>query len=91
MAHQRADESRGARGARGRRRAARARNDRLRGDEAGLLALGAELDDLRRKLPPEARQGVDGLELDGPAALRVLLDEAAELLVPRLYGTEDDG
>jgi DNA repair exonuclease SbcCD nuclease subunit len=55
-------------------------------DEAQLAALGADLDDLRRKLPAELREGGDdeALRLDDPATLRRLLEESEALVLGRL-------
>lgn len=63
---------------------------RLREDEPALLAMGSAFDNLRRKLPAEARGGEDGIDLESPAALRLLLDDVEELLLPRLYRAEDE-
>jgi DNA repair exonuclease SbcCD nuclease subunit len=60
----------------------------LRGDEAQLRALGDEFGELAAKLPPELREGDDALRLDDPAALRALVDDVEQLLVPRLLGRE---
>jgi hypothetical protein len=62
---------------------------RLRGDDDALVALAAELDDLRKKLPPEAHGGEDGIDLESPTALRALLDDVEQLLLPRLYRSEE--
>lgn len=52
--------------------------------EAVLAEARAELEALRLKLPPEIREGDDGLRLDDDRVLRGMLADAAELLVPRL-------
>jgi DNA repair exonuclease SbcCD nuclease subunit len=56
----------------------------LRDDDAGLEALLAELAELDKKLPREAREGVDGLRLDDPAFVRELLGEVEQALIPTL-------
>jgi len=53
------------------------------GGEAGA-ALAPVFGELLAKLPAEAREGVGRLDLASPEALRDLLDEAEQLLVPRL-------
>ena len=63
---------------------------RLREDEPALLAMGSAFDDLRRKLPAEARGGEDGIDLESPAALRLLLDDVEELLLPRPLPAGED-
>ena len=56
--------------------------DELRNDDDRLRALGDRaLDDLKRKLPAELLE-----ELDGPDRLRALLDQAGPLLFERLLG-----
>jgi predicted phosphodiesterase len=56
--------------------------DEIRGDEERLRSLGERaLDDLRRKLPAELLE-----ELDGVDRLRALLDQASPLLFERLLG-----
>ncbi len=62
----------------------------LAGDEAALAELATGLDDLRRKLPAEARAGEDGLRLDDPAALAELLPEVEAVLLARLAAAEED-
>lgn len=58
----------------------------MKTDPAELEALGAELAELDKKLPPELREG-DGenvLRLTDPATLRALLEDVEQMLVPRL-------
>src|SRR5262249_59034485 len=56
--------------------------DELNTDDARLRALGDRaLDDLKRKLPSELLE-----ELDGPERLRSLLDQVGPLLLERLLG-----
>jgi hypothetical protein len=42
-------------------------------------------DDLKAKLPREAREGDDGVLLDDPAYLADALADATQLLLPRLF------
>jgi exonuclease SbcD len=58
--------------------------DGLREDEDGVTALTAQFEDLRQKLPSEAREGPEALDLGDPATIRGLLDEVEQTLVPRL-------
>jgi len=58
-------------------------------DEAALLELAAELVELKRKLPPELREGPDAIDLESPEALRRLLTEVEETLVPAVRGSEE--
>ncbi len=62
--------------------------DELRRDEAGLLSLAEALDDLKKKLPPELREGGDGLRFDDPAYLRALVDDVEQMVLPRLARAE---
>jgi hypothetical protein len=56
--------------------------DEVRDDDDRLCALGQRaLDDIRRKLPAELLE-----DLDGPDRLRALLDQAGPLLFDRLLG-----
>jgi DNA repair exonuclease SbcCD nuclease subunit len=57
-------------------------------DDAALAELAGELADLKRKLPPELREGPDAIELDSPEALRQLLAEVEQTLLPRVAGSE---
>jgi DNA repair protein SbcD/Mre11 len=58
-------------------------------DDAALLELAAELVELKRKLPPELREGPDAIDLDSPEALRSLLAEVEDTLLPAVRGSED--
>jgi hypothetical protein len=49
-----------------------------------LRSLGAELEDLRRKLPAEAKEGDEALCLDDPAYLRALVAGVEQMILPRL-------
>ena len=53
----------------------------VRRDDAGLLKLGEELDDLRRKLPEEVKVGPEALALDDVDYLRSVVGELEPLLV----------
>ncbi len=59
----------------------------LRGDEAALRELGRELGEMAR-LPHELREGDDAVLRDDPEALRALVDDVEQLLLPRLLGGE---
>lgn len=63
----------------------------LRGVESDRTALQSEFADLRAKLPPEAREGVDALNLDDPAFWTSALEDVERLLLPALaaIGTEE--
>jgi hypothetical protein len=52
----------------------------IRANDAALLELGRELGELVRKLPA----GVRPLDLDDPAQLRALVEDAERELIPRL-------
>ena len=56
----------------------------LRTDEVARRALLEDLVDLKHKLPPELRDGEDGLKLDDPELVTSLLEDIEQLLVPRL-------
>ena len=56
---------------------------RLRDDPEALIALGAELDELRAKLPHELGEGPEPFDL-GPTTVRALLDDVERLLLSRL-------
>ncbi|HEX7451325.1 MAG TPA: DNA repair exonuclease [Polyangiaceae bacterium] len=58
-------------------------------DDAALLELAGELVELKRKLPPELREGPDAIDLDSPEALRRLLAEVRDTLLPAVRGSED--
>jgi len=58
-------------------------------DDAALAELAAELVELKRKLPPELREGPDAIDLESPEALRRLLAEVEQTLVPAVRGSED--
>jgi len=56
----------------------------LSADEGELLALGNELADLKKKLPPELKEGPDGLDFDSPDKLRSVLQQVQQILINRL-------
>lgn len=56
----------------------------LKEDEAERGTLGAEFADLRAKLPPEAREGLDAVRLDDADFLAGALDDVERLLLPAL-------
>lgn len=62
-------------------------------DEAGLAALAESFADLERKLPPELFAPLEGTAEVGrpadPARLRLLLDEARDLLLARLLAAPE--
>ena len=58
-------------------------------DDAALVELAEELAELKRKLPPELREGPDAIDLDSPEALRRLLGEVEQTLLPAVRGSED--
>lgn len=58
-------------------------------DEAALAELAEELQDLKRKLPSELREGPDAIDLESPEALRRLLGEVEQTLLPAVRGSED--
>jgi exonuclease SbcD len=58
-------------------------------DETALAELAAELLELKRKLPPELREGPDAIDLESPEALRRLLTEVEQTLLPAVRGTEE--
>src|SRR6187431_3056513 len=58
-------------------------------DDAALAELAAELLELKRKLPSELREGPDAIDLESPEALRRLLAEVEQTLVPAVRGSED--
>lgn len=58
-------------------------------DDAALAELASELLELKRKLPPELREGPDAIDLESPDAMRRLLAEVEQTLLPAVRGTED--
>jgi exonuclease SbcD len=56
----------------------------LSANDGQLQALGNELADLKKKLPPELKEGPDGLDLDNPDNLRTLLHQVRQILISRL-------
>ena len=62
--------------------------DALRSDDGALVALAAGLDELRKKLPAELREGDEALRFDDPAYLRGLVDDVEQMILPRLVHAE---
>jgi len=63
--------------------------DDWRSDDARLIGLAsAELAGLRAKLPPELVEGADRLPFDDPDALRAVLDDVRQMLLPKWAGLE---
>jgi hypothetical protein len=56
----------------------------MRDDEPELAKLLGEFTSLKNRLPPEAREGEDGIRLDDPAYLRTALEDVEQLLLARL-------
>jgi len=56
----------------------------LRDDRDGLLDLAGSLESLKRKLPPELRQGPDALAIDDADWLAKMLDDVEGLLAAKL-------
>lgn len=61
----------------------------LQRDDAAIVELAAELLELRRKLPPELREGPDAIDLESPDAIRHLLSEVEQTLLPAVRGSEE--
>ena len=78
--------------------ALRSRNDPIGGLLRSIHQLRTEdpeclssvFDDLLEKLPGEVGEGTDGFDLTDPDTLHTLLDEAEQLLVPRLVGGDQE-
>ena len=62
----------------------------LRSDVEGRSALLAELSELRAKLPPEVREGVDAVRLDDPESLADVLGDVEQMLLPALAALGSD-
>ncbi len=62
--------------------------DAARADDDALSSLAAELLELKKKLPPELRDGDDALRLDDPNYVRALLNDVEQMIVPRLLRRE---
>ncbi|MBX3188086.1 MAG: DNA repair exonuclease [Labilithrix sp.] len=56
----------------------------IKDDPKELAELGAALAELDKKLPPELREGDDGLLLADAATLRAIVDDVEQTLLPRL-------
>jgi DNA repair exonuclease SbcCD nuclease subunit len=59
---------------------------RVAGEPEALAELAGELREFRGKLPPELREGEDGMRVEDPAFLAQQLMAARELLALRLFG-----
>lgn len=55
-----------------------------RSDSTALRQLGSEMEDLRRQLPAELRQLEEPLDLGDPERIAAFIEEAEQLLLPRL-------
>jgi hypothetical protein len=60
--------------------------ERLRADGSERGQLARDVEELIERLPPELRDGPDGLLLDGELAVSELVDAAERLLLSRLSG-----
>jgi DNA repair exonuclease SbcCD nuclease subunit len=58
-----------------------------RSDSTLLRQLGGEMEELRRQLPAELRQLEEPLDLADPEQLAAFIDEAEQLLLPRLLSS----
>lgn len=63
---------------------------KLADDPEALAAYAGVLDDLKAKLPREARVGDDKVDLDDPAYLAEALADATQLLLPRLFARSEE-
>lgn len=61
----------------------------LAADEAGLAALAESFADLEHKLPPELFEEAEAIRPADPARLRLLLDDARDLLLARLLAAPE--
>ncbi len=62
----------------------------VRQDDEAIRVLAEQLADLRNVLPPELREGPDGVDLEDLGTLRELLAEAEQSILPRLFAAEVD-
>jgi DNA repair exonuclease SbcCD nuclease subunit len=62
----------------------------LREDETERGLLGAQFADLRAKLPPEAREGLDAVRLDDPEFFASALEDVERLLLPAIAAIGGD-
>lgn len=63
----------------------------LRDDDPELTRLLGEFAGLKNRLPPEAREGEDGVRLEDPAFLRGALEDVERLLLARLLSKAGEG
>ena len=64
--------------------------DELTRDPAGLVELGGELASVAKKLPPEARRGVEGVRFDEPQELARIVRAVERNVLPRLLAAEEE-
>jgi hypothetical protein len=62
----------------------------INADHERLMGMGEALADLKRKLPPELKEGPDAFDLDDPDHVRGLLEQARHILVSRLVPAGGD-
>lgn len=62
----------------------------INADHERLMGLGEALADLKRKLPPELKEGPDALDFDDPDHVRAILEQARHILVSRLVPAGGD-
>lgn len=55
--------------------------EELGADDQALSRLGAELSDLKRKLPSELKDGEEALDIDSPARLREVLEQLRPMVI----------
>jgi DNA repair exonuclease SbcCD nuclease subunit len=63
----------------------------LENDPAALTELAQEVADLRRKLPADLFEGPDALDLESEDAMRELLSEVAQSIIPSLESSAEGG
>ncbi|HEY4157973.1 MAG TPA: DNA repair exonuclease [Polyangiaceae bacterium] len=63
----------------------------LENDPAALTELAQEVADLRRKLPADLFEGPDALDLESEGAMRELLSEVAQSIIPSLESGAEGG
>jgi len=63
--------------------------DEIRSDPEHLRALGKALDELRKKLPREFKESIEGVNLDDPVWMRHMLDQVRPMLLQRLLKKGD--
>jgi len=63
--------------------------DEIRSDPEHLMALGKVLDELKKKLPREFKESVEGVNLDDPEWIRRMLDQVRPMLLNQLLKKGD--